>query len=716
MDHQVQWTAPAPLWAALSNSTDAAVRKRLQQPTLLRFATDDYMQEFVTMLDTDSTRMDQYVAQPETWRGPSPEPELPEKLPAFLQKLSGLRSAANRALDKTSAPAKTQAIAPSAQTQQLKLYQPSHQRFYLVTACLVCRMAGLPDRALDTNLQERVSYVVRRLRQRPNSPAGTYDEHAFMVTPRGYGWQKIAGSPDVLIKDEEQLPMFALNFLEETGRKRRVFCAMIPVGKREVYMGAGPYVPTANGAAKQNATPKTARKIHFRMTVAEPWKNLIKLASDANKLLAAPAGDVKPQPSQADLDQLKKGSREQVQTLSWLLLLDFANYLQQYLPRVWAAVLVETNQGTNSLEAGLNTNEGKLLRALREIKVPNAAAPNDLQNALLNGTQYQAGNVAGSMILALKAIKDPVKRWDQKLESVTDAYDRAFRDQSNNPVIDPHWPDFLFPLADLEKNAPLTPATIDPPTQGDESVDDVQLSTQGVPQALLDKQGRIDKLVALVVRALPVTTVERTPEPPLASKPVLDTQEGLFAIRCVYERLLCSPLSPHHLGGRLGGKTPATLPPLLGDLSAPSVLSEPTEMFEMAGFFDPDAPARPIRIALPIDTSPAGLRKFDKNTAFMISDVLCGQMQRLKGITFGDLVLSVLPWPFHKDLSTDAKDLGPCKDQGVKLGMICTFSLPIITICALILLMVIVLLFDFIFKWIPLFIMCFPLPGFKAKK
>ena len=70
----------------------------------------------------------------------------------------------------------------------------------------------------------------------------------------------------------------------------------------------------------------------------------------------------------------------------------------------------------------------------------------------------------------------------------------------------------------------------------------------------------------------------------------------------------------------------------------------------MAGFFDPDAPARPIRIALPLDTSPAGLRKFDRNTAFMISDMLCGQIDRMKGMTLGDLVLSVLPWPFHKDL------------------------------------------------------------------
>jgi len=118
---------------------------------------------------------------------------------------------------------------------------------------------------------------------------------------------------------------------------------------------------------------------------------------------------------------------------------------------------------------------------------------------------------------------------------------------------------------------------------------------------------------------------------------------------------------------------------------------------------------------LPIDTTLAGLRKFDKNTAFMISDVLCGQINRMKGLTFGDLVLSVLPWPFHKSLSVP--DGGPCKtDSGLQVGMICSLSIPIITICALILLMIIVSLLDIIFKWVPYLIACFPLPGFKAKK
>jgi hypothetical protein len=133
----------------------------------------------------------------------------------------------------------------------------------------------------------------------------------------------------------------------------------------------------------------------------------------------------------------------------------------------------------------------------------------------------------------------------------------------------------------------------------------------------------------------------------------------------------------------------------------------------MAGFFDPDAPARPIRIALPLDTSPAGLRKFDKNTAFMISDMLCGQINRVKGMTLADLVLSVLPWPFHKDLPSG--DGGPCTSGGIEFGMMCSLSLPIITICALLMLMIIVSLLDIIFRWMPFFIFCFPLPKFKSK-
>jgi hypothetical protein len=166
-------------------------------------------------------------------------------------------------------------------------------------------------------------------------------------------------------------------------------------------------------------------------------------------------------------------------------------------------------------------------------------------------------------------------------------------------------------------------------------------------------------------------------------------EPAIFVIRCVFERPECGPLDP-------------------------PLLSEPTRPFELAAFFDPDAPARPIRISLPVDTSPAGLRRFPKNTAFMVSDMLCGQINRAKGLGFIDLVLSVLPFPFHKGL--DSGGPTPCKtDTGLSLGMICSLSLPIITICALIILIIMVTLLDIIFRWLPFFIFCFPLPKFNAK-
>jgi hypothetical protein len=210
-------------------------------------------------------------------------------------------------------------------------------------------------------------------------------------------------------------------------------------------------------------------------------------------------------------------------------------------------------------------------------------------------------------------------------------------------------------------------------------------------RALVNPPPGTKSLDDLIVDALPAQQPPKTPPLSLAAAmTTLDLREpGWFIIRTVFERPNCVPLT--------------------GPL-----LSEPTEPFQMASFFDPDAPARPIRINLPLDTTAAGLRKFDRNTAFMISDVLCGQMKRMGNLTLGDLVLSVLPWPLHKDLPVP--EGGACQEDGVEFGMICSLSIPIITICALILLIIIVNLLDIIFHWIPFFIACFPLPRFRAKE
>lgn len=671
MKDQIQWAAPSPLWASVAGSADESVRGAVRQPAVLRFATDTFMEDFLRVLEADPSALTNYLAEPETWRGPSPAPPPVDAAPRFLQKFSRMRLAANRALDNTSALARQRsqivraASGPVAGEAPLKLYQPAHLRYYLVTACLVCRVPGLPDHLPNRGREESVGFVVRRLFQKEGS--GLTEEYAFVTTPHGTGWQRVTDAATTLADGEERLPLFPSSFDESDGRRRRLYAGMVPVGRREAYMGAGEVAANGNGSAN-GATKKTARKLHFRAQIAEPWKSLFDLADAINRLKAGSS----PIPLPPDLLTPLKDNREQLQTMSWYVLLDLSKYLSQYLPNLWAVIL-DANKNANDLS---NPNEAALYNALNGM-APSVALKTALANAV-----YTQNSVAATMVVALRKLAS--EGWGDKLERVGVSYDR------NAP--DALYPNFLFPLADPEQAPPLPPATVTPaPTPADESGEAEALDQTGTPQAVRDLQARVDNLVALVVRALPAEDGERAPAPPLASQPVLDTREAQFVIRCVYERPLCGPLDP-------------------------PVLSGPTAAFQMAGFFDPDAPARPIRIALPIDTTPAGLRKFDKNTVFMISDALCGQIQRMRGITFGDLVLSVLPWPFHKDLSSKVGKMAPCKTGGgVELGMMCTLSIPIITICALILLMVIVLLFDFIFKWIPLFIMCFPLPKFKSK-
>jgi hypothetical protein len=117
---------------------------------------------------------------------------------------------------------------------------------------------------------------------------------------------------------------------------------------------------------------------------------------------------------------------------------------------------------------------------------------------------------------------------------------------------------------------------------------------------------------------------------------------------------------------------------------------------------------------MPLDISPAGLRKHQKNANFIISDMLCGKLRGARKTTLGDLVLSVLPWPFHKDLPDPGG--ASCSKGGVGFGMLCSLSIPIVTLCAMILLTIMVTLFDIFFRWLPLFFICLPIPGLKGKK
>ncbi|HSL54641.1 MAG TPA: hypothetical protein VK868_09620, partial [Pyrinomonadaceae bacterium] len=556
------------------------------------------------------------------------------------------------------------------QPKKLKLYQPAHQRYYLVASSLVCGRAGLPDRAINAGKQEKVSYVVRRMFPPgpldiniplPAFDPATWEEYAFVATATGNRWQRISKQAQgVLVDGEEQLPLFAMNFTEDDGRGRRLVAGLVPVGKREAYMGAG--MKQQSGDPQPVVEPQPIsdpRMILFWSTVTEPWKKLLEQAASGGKMntgskIPDDPNDDPPGPvtlNAGNTASTAQTLREQIQTGSWYVLLDFANLLNEQTPRVWRLL---KGQGPPAGEPAFTTAENALATAIANTTFSLNATQ---KNAFVANTAYSTSAIKSSLKDALLAVK--TGSIEANLEAVKTSFDRK------RNSLDPLWPNFLFPLAD-----PLLPSAMTTP-------------------ALLDQEkAKVDALAEKIEAALPATPVAEVPNNPLVSQQPMDMREGWFVIRCVFTRPECGPLDP-------------------------PLLSEPTAPFQMAGFFDPDAPARPIRIALPLDTSPAGLRKFDKNTAFMISDMLCGQIDRVKGLSLGDLVLSVLPWPLHKDLSVP--DGGPCKSNGIELGMICSLSIPIITICALLLLMIIVFLLDIIFRWLPFFIFCFPVPKLKAK-
>jgi hypothetical protein len=458
-----------------------------------------------------------------------------------------------------------------------------------------------------------------------------------------------------------------------------LLAGLIPVGKREAYMGAGS--PPANGTSGPGGTTQiTVRKVLFRTQVAEPWKALVDRALASIKFNNAPNqkqfDQSATQPSSDELDRTLSGLREQIQTASWLILSDFADFLKNYLPDVWGAV---QNPGST-----LSGAQADLLVALRSTVIGSALRANLADKA---GSPSTVASSLADALNRLIANPDQVDRMEKTLSPY-------LRGQTN-----PDWPDFLFPLADPGDLTSSQPVISRPPnfvTPGEDENELVPPPPPPAPQgsanavALTFKQA-IDRFAALLIRALPPDTSADQPVSHLASQKPADLREGYFVIRFIYERPSCGPL--HN-----------------------DVVSPPTAPFQLAGFFDPDAPARPIRIGLPLDTTPAGLRKFDKNTAFMISDVLCGQIQRFKALSLGDLVRSVLPWPLHKDLSVP--DGGPCAKTpgGPSFGMICSLSIPIITLCAFILLIIMVILFDIIFRWLPYFVICFPVPGLKGKK
>ena len=115
-----------------------------------------------------------------------------------------------------------------------------------------------------------------------------------------------------------------------------------------------------------------------------------------------------------------------------------------------------------------------------------------------------------------------------------------------------------------------------------------------------------------------------------------------------------------------------------------SAYSEP---FVIAPWYE-GAGAAPVQVALPDVTDRALLKSLKPNVAFVVPPAL----QNL--------------------LAGNPKDMleGKGSPSGPTLGWICSFSLPIITICAFIVLNIFLSLFDLVFRWMFFIKICIPFP------
>jgi len=634
-------------------------------PSILRFASDDFMDRMLRTLADRPQDLPEFRARPESCHAPGPKAApLPD--PASARRSIAARTLERKKVLKGFERARAPALAKS--VEPLKLFQPIHQRFYLATAHLVCELPGLPPR--KTNTGDRTGFVIRRLFKNV--------EHGFVKGAAGRGvWVPIADAHHHLASGESLLPVFPMGYSPPNGPPRSLYGGLIPVAQHDAYVFAAiaeaPVDPKQEFSGSSTADELKA----LAMTkVIAPWQALLGTAASGVASVTAPATTADPPWEDkrvgGQLQDAHKPLNTQLVEGSWRVLQEIREWLQTVFP--------------DQLEAP--PASGKV-RALFDLLGKVRWTPSEQQavKPFLEASAYTP-TFSGSLLEAVRAMTD-------QMSAALDANEQRWQPK---PLNKGTWPNFAFPLALAFSQPPTAHSPLgavpDPAVFG--------TAEQAYWEALMmHNDPKLVSLLMAIHEAIdeaeregklpshhPQVTSAAALAKALAKKDEDPVGPARFVLRFVHLRCDCGPLSP-------------------------AVISAPSEEFQLAGFFDPDAPLRPIRIALPFDTTPGGLRKYTKNSAFIVSDVLCGQMKRLRSLGFGDLVLSVLPWPFHKDLKFETDD-GPCGGED-RFGMICSLSIPIITIVAFVLLIVIAALLDLIFHWLPFLLVCFPVRKLKAK-
>lgn len=693
---RVAWLTAAPLWdrsvqaaAALAAGAGAAGSARFAAPAILRFQGDDFMDQAMKTLAGKPADLARYSVRAETWRSQG----------------AGWTDAASTAV--------------------ATLWQPIHDRHYLAAATLVCRRPGLPDRALDRGLGDKVALLMRRLAPRPgvafdpSNPAAR-QELAWIGDVRAGRWAVVA-DPALPADGEERLPMFPLPFRQD-GRRRVVHAGVIPTGRANAYANAAGAEGAAGPAAA--AAARTGRASAAE-SVGDPLGD-----SRLGRIREGVIGGLQmlsrvnsgPAPKPEAVPALLRQTRGALA----MAMLDLGEFLEAEIPAVAASLRSGQVGGLTTAEFNLHDRlddvalsggysvRAAIVRALDRRAALGAGAASDALVTQVLGTlptlaviaSHAATLVAGPPVLLDRitaALPDPRAALARDLaaaaaqavsaEALAIGGDPAAALLAQLLALD----DLLArEMPDLAAALPTGPA----PTTADAALL-ARFATPVLPAlsaaltwgaALAEARAAAPRVLAGDATGTTVARLAATPAQiadaaaaffaglaplvaasaaarPLGAAPVPVPEEAdapaHYVLRALYERPACE-----------GVHDPAT--------------SAPSAPFRLGGFYDPDAPVRAIQIEMPARTSIADFRNAPKGVAIKLSKELRSQVSRVRN--------AVLDEPLAGQVGGGSFDL----------GVICTLSIPIITICALILLLIIVQLLNIVFWWLPYFIFCFP--------
>jgi hypothetical protein len=527
----VVWVEPALAWASQAKLTG------LRTPRVLEIRSDDFMEEFLQAM-----------------RGAAPHTYLQSHL---------MTTPKNGAL---------------------KLFQPLHGCYYLVTASLVCRQVGLPDRTVKGNQGETTGFVIRRW-------VGS-EEQGWVNEGDTRGWNSIDPKKG-LVAEEEILPMNPVTVCTEKtpglaayriggSCSRLIYHGYLPVGNRDKYTATKKYTPAANQTNEQLFSTYLTevrtddvgdfedadggfRAGEFDTRVIDAWEQYNTLA-----------------PPTIPKDLLRR------KDAAYYIVVDMADFVRRALPDVWDA-LIKRYAGNPNPDQGLQTNE----KILYDMLTTGAAA------SVVNG---------GALGRAMYDVRTIVEADSPFLLPAADSIPETYS---------------LGTLPGTLKTLVINALGETPPTQ---------MKINNEYAELLREQVRVPK---------PEGSVR-------------------YAIRLIYTY----------------------------DPECPPLVSEPSADIQFSRFFDGDAPSRKVRIEAP---QLKDLRKFKPGVGIQMDKDLRDVLNRV-----------------HKGLKDD-EDLG---GQSVdwELGMICSFSIQIVFLVALIVMFIFLILLNIVFWWLPFLKICLPIP------